>query len=56
LDQGGNLLGTPEVGLVDNARLAVDSAASDKVVVELVGFFLSKQKALEEIWGASYIG
>ena len=40
LDQGGDAFGGSEIGLLDDAGLAVDAGAFDDVVVELVGFFL----------------
>jgi hypothetical protein len=42
-DQGSHLFGAAEVGLADDAGLAVDAGAFDNVVVELVGFFLSDE-------------
>ena len=43
LDQGGDALGGAEVGLVDDAGLAVDAGAFDDVVVEGVGFLLGDE-------------
>jgi len=36
LEQGGDLFGAPEIGLVDDARTALDAGAVDHVVVKLV--------------------
>jgi len=43
LDQSGDLFGGTEVGLVDDAGLAIDTGAFDDVVVELVAFFLGDE-------------
>lgn len=42
-DEGGHLLGTAKVGLVDDAGLAVDAGAFDDVLVELVGLLLGDE-------------
>ena len=43
LDQGGNAFSGAEIGLMDDARLAVDAGAFDDVVVELVAFLLGDE-------------
>jgi hypothetical protein len=40
LDQGGDLLGGAEIGLMNDARLAVDARAFDDIVLALVGLLL----------------
>jgi hypothetical protein len=40
LDQGGEAFGGSQIGLLDDAGLAIDAGALDDVVVELVGFLL----------------
>src|SRR5664280_189236 len=39
-DQGGDFLSAAEIGLMNDAGLAVDAGAFDDVVVELIAFFL----------------
>ena len=46
LDQSDELVGGAEIGLMDNAGLAVDAGAFDDVVVELVVFFLARSEAI----------
>src|SRR3989475_4860285 len=41
LDEGGDLVGGTEIGLVDDAGLAIDAGAFDDVIVERVAFLLS---------------
>ena len=48
LDQLGDLLGGAEIGLMNDAGLAVDAGAFDDVVIELVAFLLGDE--------ASHIG
>ena len=43
-DESGDLLGSSEIGLVDDTRLAVDPSALDDVIVELVGLFLGDDR------------
>ena len=42
-DEGGDLLGSTEIGLVDDAGLAIDAGAFDDVVVELLAFLLGDE-------------
>jgi len=43
LKQGGNLLSVAEIGLMDDARKALDAGAVDDVVVKLVFLALGNQ-------------
>ena len=43
LDEFGEFFGGTQIGLMDDARLAVDARAFDEVVVEAVAFFLFDQ-------------
>ena len=43
-DERGHLFGATEIGLVNNARLAVDASAFDDVVVDLLAFLLSDER------------
>jgi len=43
LDEGGDLLGSTEIRLMDDARLAIDAGAFDDVIVELVALFLGDE-------------
>jgi hypothetical protein len=42
-EQSGDFVSGPEIGLVDDAGLAIDAGAFDDVVVELVAFFLGDE-------------
>jgi len=42
-DQSGDLVRGTEIGLVDDAGLAIDAGAFDDVIVELVAFFLGDE-------------
>lgn len=44
LDQSGDALGRAEVGLMDDAGLAVDAGAFDDVIVERVGFLFGDER------------
>jgi hypothetical protein len=43
LDQVGDLFGGAQIGLVDDARFAIDAGAFDDVVVELIAIFLGNE-------------
>ena len=43
LDEFGDFFGGAQIGLMDDARLAVDAGAFDEVIVEAVAFFLFDQ-------------
>ena len=43
LDQFGEFFGGAEIGLMDDARFAVDAGAFHEVVVEAIAFFLFNQ-------------
>lgn len=43
LDESSKALGGTEIGLMDDAGLAVDAGALDDVVVELVGFLFGDE-------------
>ena len=46
MTRAATFLSGTEVGLVDDAGLAVDAGAFDDVVVELVAFFLAMREAI----------
>src|SRR5438094_7345830 len=43
LDKGGNLVGSAEIRLVDDAGLALDASAFDDVVIELLALLLGDE-------------
>jgi hypothetical protein len=43
LDEGGDLFGSTEIGLMDDAGFAVDASAFDDVVIKLVALFLGDE-------------
>jgi hypothetical protein len=49
LDQSDELVGGAEIGLVDDAGLAVDASAFDDIVVELVALFLGDERSYRVI-------
>jgi hypothetical protein len=46
LDEGGDFVGSAEIGLMDDAGFAFDAGAFDDVVVELVALFLAMREAI----------
>jgi hypothetical protein len=47
LNEFSEFFGGPQIGLMDDARLAVDADAFDEVVVEAVAFFLLTRLAIK---------
>ena len=47
LDELCDLLSSAEIGLMDDARFAIDAGALDDVVVELVAFLLGTSEAIQ---------
>ena len=49
LDEFGDFFGGAEIGLMNDARFAVDASAFDDIVVELVALFLGDERSYRVI-------
>ena len=51
LDEFGDFFGGAEIGLMNDARFAVDASAFDQVIVEVIAFFLFDQASHQRYHG-----